>query len=181
MLADARAKVERTIAEAKRQAADLMSSTRKQLAEEHERTRVGAEQVRQTIEELRRFRSEYRDRVREIVAEQLGALDRVGDLPELPPVLDGMADAVKPESLPEAAAAPDRNRPPWPGSGGSDNSAAGGQPAGAPWSAGPGTRRFDRRPAESLPEMAPVPARENDRRVFRFGEERRPDRGDNGV
>jgi len=151
LLSEARSKVERTTSEAKRQAGELLASTRAQLTEQEEQSRQGAERVRTAIEELRRFRAEYRERVREVVAEQLSALDRVGEFPELPSALDGLEQQVAEPAQPEERENGwnEGGSSAWPGTG--------------------GIRRYPRTSDERL-DTAPVGVR---------GREGREGRGDN--
>lgn len=54
-------------------------------------SRTTVEQVRRAVAELQQFREDYRDRTRAVIAEQLAALDRVGELPELDPRVTDLA------------------------------------------------------------------------------------------
>lgn len=87
----ARQEAETVREEARREADELRGDARREAAHERELARTGAEGVRRAVSELRQFREEYRERVRGVIAEQLAVLDRVGDLPELPPAIAELA------------------------------------------------------------------------------------------
>ena len=96
IVSDAQARAAEIVSEAERRAGDLVAQGRR----EAEQRRAAADEeltrVRRAVAELQRFRTEYRDRVRAVVAEQLAVLDRAGDVPEVPPEmarLAGIADA----------------------------------------------------------------------------------------
>lgn len=72
------------VAEAEQRAADLVSSARREAQARQDAAERDLEQVRRAVAELQRFRTDYRDRVRAVVAEQLEILDRSGDIPEVP-------------------------------------------------------------------------------------------------
>lgn len=152
LLADARAKVERTVTEAKNQAAELLAATKAQVAEQENESRLNVERMRTAIEDLHRHRAEYRDRVRELVAEQLSALDRVGEFPDFPSALNDLEQSLQP-----ADAGEEGGDEGWRGP---DNSPGRGQTPPIP------TRRFDRREAVAS-------------RATRV--DRRGDRHDNGA
>lgn len=77
LLAAARIEAEEVVAAARREAGDLLADARWR-----------SDRVRLAIEELQRFRNEYRDRVRGVIAEHLALLDRAGELPEIAPGLE---------------------------------------------------------------------------------------------
>ena len=87
-LASAREEAARVLTEAVAEAEELISATQRQAAQDSEASRRVVARARGAVEQLRRFRDDYRDRVRIVVAEQLAALDRAGDLPDLPDDLD---------------------------------------------------------------------------------------------
>lgn len=72
------------VAEAERRATELLVDARTTADKDQRTAREELERVQRSVSQLQRFRSEYRERVRAVVAEQLSALDRVGDLPDLP-------------------------------------------------------------------------------------------------
>jgi hypothetical protein len=57
--------------------------------------RGDASQVAQAVEDLRRFRNEYRERVQGVIAEHLALLDQAGDLPEVPTEIEEAAAVVQ--------------------------------------------------------------------------------------
>jgi cell division initiation protein len=112
-VADAQEEAARMLEEARREAAELIETAeadshemrraaeeeaaeRRRAAEEEttqelEAARVGADRVRRAVAELQEFREEYRERVQAVIAEQLAALDRVGEMPELDPKVTELA------------------------------------------------------------------------------------------
>ena len=101
-VAEARAEAERLVAEAQRGADDthqrtaaqadaLREEVRRQVQERRDDLRVTLERVQQAVEELQRTRSAYVGRVRDVLAEQLSALERAGEIPELPERLRDLA------------------------------------------------------------------------------------------
>jgi len=103
LLSSARAESEQTVEDATNQAVELVAAMRRQLAIEQEDARAGTERIVRGVEEFQRIRAEYRDRVRAVIAEQLDALDRVGELPEAPAALEDLARVVQEESARSAA------------------------------------------------------------------------------
>ncbi|MPZ71953.1 MAG: DivIVA domain-containing protein [Nitriliruptorales bacterium] len=73
-ISEADERATRMVEEAEARSADILAAAEREL-----------EHVRHAVAELQRFRVEYRDRVRAAVAEQLAALDRAGEMPEVPP------------------------------------------------------------------------------------------------
>lgn len=98
LLSSARAEAEQTVEDATNQAVELVAAMRRQLAIEQEEARAGTERILRAVEEFKRLRAEYRDRVRAVIAEQLDVLDRVGELPEPPAALGDLARVVQEES-----------------------------------------------------------------------------------
>ena len=80
------------VGEAEQRAADLVSSARREAQARQDAAEKELEQVRRAVAELQRFRTEYRDRVRAVVAQQLDILDRSGDIPEVPPQMVQLAN-----------------------------------------------------------------------------------------
>lgn len=76
---------------AEEEAAELRRSAEEEVTREQQFARIGADRVRRAVAELEEFREEYRDRVQSVIAEQLAALDRVGELPEIDPRLQEVA------------------------------------------------------------------------------------------
>ncbi len=95
VLAQARVEADELLDEARRRAEELLTDARREAAYEREQARANADAVRRAVEQLRRFRGEYRERVRAVIAEQLDFLDRVGDVPEPPPALDELASVAR--------------------------------------------------------------------------------------
>ncbi|HVM00259.1 MAG TPA: DivIVA domain-containing protein [Egibacteraceae bacterium] len=87
-VAEAREQAERTLEEARREAHEIIADAEQRAGEHERRAQEVLDHVRRAVEDLSRFRSEYRERVEAVIAEQLAMLDRAGDLPEIP---DGLA------------------------------------------------------------------------------------------
>jgi cell division initiation protein len=83
-VAEAKALAEQAIADARAESEQILEDARLRAAEIAERSRADAQRVRGAVAELRRFREEYRERIEAVVADQLAALDRAGDLPDVP-------------------------------------------------------------------------------------------------
>lgn len=101
-VAEAGQRAAEMVVEAQQRSADLMADAERRAAElvarghqEADARRAMAEEelerVRWAVTELQRFRNEYRDRVRAVVAEQLAMLDRAGDVPDVPPEMARLA------------------------------------------------------------------------------------------
>lgn len=93
--------------DARRQAAEIVDEARRTAGREREHLRTEAELVRRAVTELRGFRDEYRARLHAVVSEQLSALDRAGELPRLPQVVEqaveqALESALAPEPEPDA-------------------------------------------------------------------------------
>lgn len=88
---EARATAEQTLEDARRQAEEIVAGAHRQVHEDERRAMEVLQHVRRVVDELSRFRHEYRERVEAVIAEQLAMLDRVGDLPELPEGLRTLA------------------------------------------------------------------------------------------
>ena len=113
-IADADARAAQIVADAEARAATILgdaeraaAQTRAAATQEVDAQRAAAEeqlrQVRTAVSELQRFRSEYRDRVRAAVAEQLAMLDGMGDVPEPPAEMARLAAAPPPARVEPAA------------------------------------------------------------------------------
>lgn len=89
---EARATAEQTIEDARHQAEEIIAEARRQVGQEEQKASEVLDHVRQVIAELSRFRSQYRERIEAVIAEQLTLLDRAGDLPELPENLRSLGD-----------------------------------------------------------------------------------------
>lgn len=94
------------VAEAEARAAQMLSDAERAAAETVARGRSDAEgrraaveedlrRERQAVAELQRFRTEYRDRVRAAMAEQLAMLDGLGEIPEVPAEMVRLAAAAE--------------------------------------------------------------------------------------
>lgn len=97
---EARSEAERLVAEAGQDARRMLDEARRQAGEERDQARMGADRIRQAIGDLRAFRDDYVERVRSAVAEQLSMLERMSDLPELPPLIDAIEDVAMDSSTP---------------------------------------------------------------------------------
>jgi DivIVA domain-containing protein len=98
---DARTEAEETIARARAHAQRMLGEAQQRAAAQYESARVAAERSRRVVEELHRFRTDYRDRVRDVITEQLDLLERTGDIPDPPQGLEELA--VQAEELAAAA------------------------------------------------------------------------------
>jgi DivIVA domain-containing protein len=101
-VAEARSQAEQALSDAREEAARLLSDARRDAAALATQASAQATQVRAAMDELRRFQGEYRERVRQVMTEQLALLERTGELPELPAQLDATVAAL--EQLVEPAA-----------------------------------------------------------------------------
>ena len=107
ILADAEARAAQLVGAAERTAAETVEAGNREV----EAARASAEQqlreVQTVVAELQRFRSEYRDRVRAAIAEQLAVLDGLGDVPEVPPEMARLAtsaaESTSPPTAPQSA------------------------------------------------------------------------------
>lgn len=93
---------EETVGEAERQAEEIVAEARRRAGRERDQMRAEAELLRRAVEELRRFRADYRTRLSGVLAEQLAILDRVGELPRLPAPVEAVIGT---ESAPQAGEA----------------------------------------------------------------------------
>lgn len=90
---DARSTAEQTIADARAEAEEILASARRDAAAQQEHAKAVADRIHQAVDELARFRSEYRERLEALLSEQLAILDRT-DLPEPPEDLGDLRDVV---------------------------------------------------------------------------------------
>lgn len=100
-----------TIDEARATAEQIIADAHRRASDEAQQALDVLDHVRHAVEELSRFRSEYREQVASVIAEQLALLDRTGELPELP---EGLRSLGK-QGPPAAAGGHDehaRNGPP---------------------------------------------------------------------
>lgn len=90
-LEEARQHAEEVRAEADRTAAEILEDARREAGYARETAREELARVQHAVAELQRFRAEYRDRVRGVIAEHLDLLDRAGDVPDLPAGIEQLA------------------------------------------------------------------------------------------
>jgi DivIVA domain-containing protein len=76
-----------TLADAEQRAAAIVAEANRHAEHDRRTAREELDRIRDAVAELQRLRTDYRDRVRGVIAEQLAALDRIGDMPDLPPQL----------------------------------------------------------------------------------------------
>lgn len=81
------------IGDAERSAAETLSAVRSDIEARQAAADDELQTVQRAIAELQRFRSEYRERVRAAVVEQLALLDNAGDIPGVPPDMARLAAA----------------------------------------------------------------------------------------
>ena len=81
------------IGDAERRAAEALATARSDIESRQAAADSDLRTVQRAIAELQRFRSEYRDRVRAAVVEQLAVLDNAGDIPDVPPDMARLAAA----------------------------------------------------------------------------------------
>jgi cell division initiation protein len=167
-IAAAQRTAEDLVSDARRQAAELVEEARRAAAREREHVRTEAELVRRAISELRGFRDEYRARLHAVLSEQLAALDRAGELPRLPQVVEQAVEqaldpappaAIEQESVvptpaqswaAAAAADPEEEAPPPEGEAAPWDDVWGGEA----WSPGNAERGEHAAPASALPGWA---------------------------
>jgi cell division initiation protein len=94
-LADAQAEADDVLSRAHAEAERMVTDAERAAADRAERMRGDASQVAQAVEDLRRFRNEYRERVQGVIAEHLALLDQAGDLPEVPTEIEEAAAVVQ--------------------------------------------------------------------------------------
>ncbi len=113
------------VADARSQADQLLSEARRESAYAHETSTAELERVRTAVADLQRFRSEYQQRVRGVIAEQLALLDRAGDVPDLPLGMTQLAQRLESDARP--AEAPESGPPEasWPDGSGPEGGADG--------------------------------------------------------
>lgn len=91
-LGGARETADEVLAEARRQAHDLLATARRQADAERARLHDEAARIVLAVEQLRRFRDDYRARLHAVMGEQLAALDRAGELPRVPPAVQDVIE-----------------------------------------------------------------------------------------
>ncbi|MEX0658397.1 MAG: DivIVA domain-containing protein [Egibacteraceae bacterium] len=89
-----------TIDEARATAEQIIADAHRRAGEEEQQALEVLDHVRRAVEELARFRSEYREQVASVIAEQLALLDRAGELPELPEGLRALGEQAPPTAVP---------------------------------------------------------------------------------
>lgn len=89
----ARAEAEQILAEANARAEARLDEAQRHV--ERERAALDAESTRiaRAAESLAHFKSEYRGRVKAVIAEQLALLERAGELPDVPPAVAELASS----------------------------------------------------------------------------------------
>lgn len=90
--AAARQQADELVADARAAAEAIAHEGRRKAAAELERAREVATGIERAVEELRRYRLDYLERLRAVIAEQLAELERTGQLPELPNQARAIAD-----------------------------------------------------------------------------------------
>lgn len=90
-IAAAQEEAQRILEDARTQAAAMLEESQQRVAAERAALDSEAARVSRAAESLVRFRSEYRTRVRAVIAEQLALLDRAGELPDVPAAIADLA------------------------------------------------------------------------------------------
>ena len=104
---DAEQRAAARLAEAAERAAAIVDDAQREAAQDRTSAREQLDRARQAIADLERYRGEYRDRVRIVITEQLEALDRIGELPDVPEQLTSIrAEAEETIAELDAAAPP---------------------------------------------------------------------------
>lgn len=94
---DARSRAEEILSEARNEAEETVAAAHQRSGENERQAHEVLDRVRRVVEDLSRFRSEYRERVEAVIAEQLALLDRAGELPELPEGLQSLQERAAPD------------------------------------------------------------------------------------
>jgi DivIVA domain-containing protein len=94
---DARHQAEEILAQARNEAEETVAAAHQRSGENERQAHEALDHVRRVVEDLSRFRSEYRERVEAVIAEQLALLDRAGELPELPEGLRSLEERAAPD------------------------------------------------------------------------------------
>lgn len=81
---DAQQRAATVLSEAQERAAAIVGDAERAADHDRRTAREELERVQRAVADLERYRLEYRERVRGVVAEQLAALDRIGELPQVP-------------------------------------------------------------------------------------------------
>lgn len=96
-VAEAEARAAEIIGDAERRAAELVGEAGRDAEARRAAADNELQHTRTALAELQRFRAEYRDRVRTVIAEQLAMLDRAGDIPDIPAEIATLAGLPTPE------------------------------------------------------------------------------------
>lgn len=80
----AEVEAERILSEARAEAERLRIEAHDRARREVQQAADTTERIRRSVQEFRAFRDDYQARIRAVVSEQLSALERVGELPDLP-------------------------------------------------------------------------------------------------
>jgi cell division initiation protein len=91
IVTEARQTADATLERARAQAEQLVAEARRQTLAEQERLQAEEERLLRAVGELQRFRSEYHERVRGVIAEHLSLLEQSGGLPDVPPGVHDLA------------------------------------------------------------------------------------------
>lgn len=83
------------VAEARAEAERLRAEANAESTRERERTRTEAEAVLAAIDQLKRFRQDYRERLAGVISDQLRLLERTADLPSMPAEAERVAEEVQ--------------------------------------------------------------------------------------
>jgi cell division initiation protein len=109
---EARLEAERVINDARAEAERVVGEAREEAVREREVLQAEAEQLAQAIEELKGFRAGYLDRIRGVIEEQLGSLERMSVLPGVPERIDELASSLGPGDAPPPGGHPVADLPP---------------------------------------------------------------------
>lgn len=89
---EARATAEQALQDARTRAEEIVAEARHLVGEQDRQAHAVQDHVRRVVADLSRLRTEYRERVAAVIADQLSLLDRAGGLPEVPDALRRLAD-----------------------------------------------------------------------------------------
>jgi cell division initiation protein len=90
-VAAAQAEADQTLDAARSQAARLLDEAQQRIESERQSLDAESSRVARAAESLAAFRSEYRSRVKGVIADQLALLDRAGELPDVPQAVRDLA------------------------------------------------------------------------------------------
>lgn len=93
---EARSQADELVAEARGEADQIVADAHRRSGEDERQAHEVLDHVRRVVDDLARFRGEYRERVEAVIAEQLALLDRAGELPELPEGLRSLEERATP-------------------------------------------------------------------------------------